>query len=55
MYGCCELVISARRDLGDPAEIEHDNAVADVAHRREIVRNEQVGQTEPLLQVHHQV
>ena len=39
----------------DLAEIQHDDAVADMAHHREIVRDEQIGQAEPLLQVDQQV
>ena len=42
-------------DLHHPAKIEHDDAVRDVAHHRQIVRDEQVGQVQLLLQVDQQV
>ena len=45
----------ARRQLDDAAEIHHGDAMADVLHHREIVRDEQVGDPELLLQVDHQV
>ena len=44
-----------RRRLHHAAEIQHDDPVGDVAHHRQIVRDEQVGQAQPLLQPDHQV
>lgn len=44
-----------RADLHDLAEIHHDNPVADVSHYIEIVRNEQVGQAECVLQAPEQI
>ena len=38
-----------------PAEIQHNDAIADVPDHREIMRDEQVCQPEPFLQLHHQV
>ena len=40
-----------RRDLHDSAEIHHRDAVADVLDHRQIVRNEEIRQTEFPLQV----
>ena len=45
----------ARRELDDAAEIHHGDAMADVLHDREIVRDEEVGDAEFSLQVDHQV
>ena len=42
-------------DLDDPAQIHHRDPPANVAHEPEIVRDEQLGQFEPLLQIHQQV
>ena len=42
---------SVGRGLDDAAEIHHRDAVGDVLHHREIVRDEDVGEAEPLLQV----
>ena len=42
-------------DLGDAAEIHHRDPVGDVAHDREIVRDEQVAELQPFLQVLEQV
>ena len=42
-------------DLDDAAEIHHGDAMADVLDHAEVVRDEQVGEAELLLQVHHQV
>ena len=39
----------------DLAEVEHRDAVGDVAHHREVVRDEQIGEPEALLQVDQQV
>jgi hypothetical protein len=48
---------AGRRDLDDAPEIHHGDAVADVLHRRQVVRDEQVGQVQlvlqPLQQVEH--
>ena len=44
-----------RRGLDDAAEIHHGDAVGDVLHHREIVRDEDVGEAEPPLQVAQQV
>ena len=41
--------------LDDAAEIHHRHAVADVLDHREVVRDEQVGEPELVLQVHQQV
>ncbi len=38
----------ARGDLDDPAEVHHRDAVADMAHDREVVRDEEVRQTQAL-------
>ena len=38
-------------DLDDVAEVHHGDAVADVAHHREVVGDEQVGDAELVLQV----
>src|SRR5687767_9561802 len=42
-------------ELDDPAEVHHRDAVADVLDHREVVRDEEVGQPELVLQVHQQV
>ena len=42
-------------DLDDAAQVHHRHAVADVAHHREVVRDEQVRQMQPLLQLHQHV
>ncbi len=44
-----------RRRLDDLAEIHHRHTVCHVAHHRQVVRDEQVGQAEALLQVLQQV
>ena len=44
-----------RRGLDDPAEIHHRDAVGDVLHHREIVRDEDVGEAEPVLQIAQQI
>ena len=41
--------------LHDPAEVHHRHPVGDVLHHRQVVRDEQVGQPELLLQVLQQV
>ena len=45
----------ARRDLHNASEIHDGDAMADVLHDGEIVRDEKVGNAEFLLQVDHQV
>ena len=42
-------------ELDDAAEIHHGDAMADVLDHAEIMRHEQVGEAELLLQIHHQV
>ena len=49
------IEIVRRRDLDDAAEIHHGDALADVLDHREVVRDEQVGEAELLLQVLEQV
>ena len=44
-----------RRELDDLAEVHHRDAVGDVAHDAEVVRDEDVGQRELVLQVVEQV
>ena len=44
-----------RRDLHDAAEIEHDDPVADLLYRGEVVGDEEDRQRQFLLEVHHQV
>jgi hypothetical protein len=44
-----------RRDLHDPAEVHHRDARREVAHHREVVADEEVGEPELLLQVLEQV
>ena len=39
------------RGLDDPAEIHHGDAVGDVFYDRKVVRNGNVGETKPVLQV----
>ena len=46
---------SARRALDDAAEIHHRDAVGDVLHHREVVRDEDIGEPEPPLQVAQQI
>ncbi len=57
VYGCCGLAKSSRvgRDLDDAAEVHHADAVGDVVHDREVVRDEEVREPELALQVAHQV
>ena len=43
------------RDLDDPADIHHRDAVADMLHHRQVVRDEQIGDAQPVLQFQHQV
>ena len=57
MYGCCGLREErvARPLLDDPAEVHDGDRVGHVADDREVVRDEEVGQVEPVLQVAQQV
>src|SRR5215475_6540476 len=48
-----ELV--AARDLNDAAKIHDGNALAHVPHHGQVVGDEQVGEREPLLELHEQV
>ena len=41
--------------LDDAAQVHHRDAVADVAHHGQVVRDEEIGQAQPLLQVHQHV
>ena len=43
------------RGLDDDAEIHHRDPVGDVLHHREVVRDEDVGEAEPVLQVAQQI
>ena len=47
--------LHAVRDLDDPTEVHHRDAVRDVLHRGEIVGDEQVRQVELTLQTLEQV
>src|SRR5678815_5914156 len=49
------IEIARGRDLDDAPEIHHGDAPADVLDHREIVRDEQVGETELRLQVFQQI
>src|ERR1700722_20270989 len=44
-----------RRGLDDATEVHHGDAVGNVLHHREIVRDEDVGETEPALQLAQEV
>ena len=46
-----DLKLSGRRDLDDLAEIHHRDAIGDMLDHSQIVRDEQVGEAEFLLQV----
>ena len=52
VYGCSGFSYSRSelRELDDLAQVHHRNAVRDVPHHRQVVRDEQVGQTEVRLQ-----
>ena len=43
------------RHFDDAAQVHHRDAVADVAHHRQVVRDEEIGQAQPLLQFHQHV
>ena len=47
--------LGARRDLDDAAEIHHRDAMTDMAHNREIVGDEDVGEAQPFLQFLEQI
>ena len=47
--------IAARGDLDDASKIHHSNAVADVFHHRQIVRDEQIREIKFLLQIFEQI
>ena len=47
--------IVCRRDLDDAAEIHHRDAVGDVTHDREVVRDEEIGQLEVSLELFEQI
>ena len=47
--------LTSRRVFNDAAQIHHCDAVADVLHHREIVRDEEVREVKLLLQVFEQV
>ena len=57
VYGCSGFAYSSagRRDLDDRAQVHHGDAVGDVADDGEVVRDEQVGERELLLQLLEQV
>ena len=57
VYGCCGRGEQRRRrsDLDDLPEIHDRDAAADVLDEPQIVRDEQVGELQPLLQIHQQV
>ena len=57
VYGCFGRVVHLFGGtlLDDASEVHHRDAVADVAHEREVVRDEEVGEAELLLQVAEQV
>ena len=47
--------LGGRRDLHDPSDVHHRHAVADVLHNAKVVRNEEVGQPQIVLQVFEEV
>ena len=53
MYGCAGRwwICSARADLDDPAGVHDRDAVGDLEQQREVVRDEQDGEVQPLLQL----
>jgi hypothetical protein len=51
----CPVEGLAIGQLHHPAEIEHQDAVADVPHDRQVVADEQKGQPELALQPHQQI
>ena len=44
-----------RRHFDEPAAIHHGHAIADLAHQPQIVRDEEIGQAEALLQIEQQI
>ena len=57
VYGCAGDVVDlvAGADLDDLAEVHHGDTVGDVAHHRQVVGDEQVGQPELVLQLLEEV
>ena len=57
MYGCAGAVnsCSAGRELDDAAAIHDGDAIANLAHQPEVVRDEEIRQAELLLQIEQQV
>ena len=47
--------LGGRSDLDNLAEVHDSHAVCDMAHDRQIVRNEEIRQLQVFLQVHQQV
>jgi hypothetical protein len=47
--------VRSRRHLHDPTEVHDRNPVGDVPHDREVVRDEQIGELELLLQLLEQI
>ena len=57
VYGCSGVskIVGFRTLLDRLAAIHHQHVVRDVADHRQVVADEQIGQAELVLQVHHQV
>ena len=57
VYGCSGLLVErvAVGELDDLADVHHGDAGRDVPHDREVVRDEEIGQSELLLQILEQV
>ena len=57
VYGIfgAEKSMSTDRELDDPSQVHHGHPVRDVLHHREIVRDEQIRESAPLLEVAQQV
>ena len=47
--------VDAVRELDDLPQIHHGDAVADVLHHRKVVRDEEVGELEPILELLEEV
>ena len=54
MQGCAEHLVGSAM-FHNVAEIHHRHFIADMLDNREIMRNENVGEVEALLEVHQQV
>ena len=56
VYGCVGLREERLRvaHLDDPAQVHHRHAAADVLHQPQVVRDEEVGQLQPRLQIEQQ-